>query len=79
MAKKETVPERKIYVVIRSGRKKETHESWKYYSILDTLRWFGADRFAAHEAAKWCIRAEPGLTKVVQPDISLEIKQEEQK
>lgn len=79
MAKKETVPERKIYVVIRSGRKKETHESWKYYSILDTLRWFGADRFAAHEAAKWSSRAEPGLTKVVQPDISLEIKQEEQK
>lgn len=61
MARKEPVPERKVYVIIRSADKKKPAvlETWRYWEIVGELRWMGADYTQATDAAKWCQRAKP--------------------
>lgn len=75
MAKKESVPERKVCVIIRSAdkRKPVVLDTWRYWEIVGELRWRGTDYVQATDAAKWCQRAKPGDINRV-GDILLEVK-----
>lgn len=64
MAKtKETVQEAKLYAVIRQGKREESVESWKYYSLVDRLRDMQVARLLAYDTAKWATRAKEGEEK----------------
>ena len=65
--------ERMARVTIRSGRESETIEAWRYYSIVNILRQFGANRKEANEAANWARKAEPGESREVWPNIAMEV------
>jgi len=73
---KVSIPTDEMMVVIRkNGKNPVRHEAWRYYSILDTLRWFGADRDTAAEIAKWCGRTHEELSKTT-GEITVELKWE---
>lgn len=57
---KQQEPERKIFVTISDGNKRERFETWRYWEIVGALQWMGADRQTAYDAAKWAGRATPG-------------------
>lgn len=77
MRAKKTEPEPRLHVTIRQGRKKEIVGSYMYYSIVDILRTFGADRQDAYDAAKWAGRATNGMGKTIAPNITMEINYDE--
>lgn len=77
MKAKKTEPEPRLHVTIRQGRKKEIVGSYMYFSIIDILRTFGADRQDAYDAAKWAGRATDGMEKTVVPNITMEIEYDE--
>ena len=76
MRAKAAAPEHRLHVIIRKGRKKEIVGSYMYYSIVDILRTFGADRQDAYDAAKWAGRATDGVEKTIAPNITMEIRYE---
>ena len=57
----------------KEGKKTFKEESWRYNSILDQVRWMGADRFQAQEIAKRCGRTHEELTFTV-GDFTIELK-----
>lgn len=65
--------ERKILATFRSGRKKDQHETWKYWENVGTLIYMGAERQTAYDTAKWLMRAEPGDRRTVEPEILVEV------
>lgn len=66
MSKKKPEPqEPKLYAVIRCGKRTESVESWKYYSIVDILRDMKAARLLAYDTAKWATRAKDGEEKQI--------------
>ena len=71
---KPQIPTVELVAVIRKGGKSPIrHEAWRYYSILDTLRWYGLDLEQANEIAKWCGRTHEQLTKIA-GDISVTLE-----
>ena len=70
--------ERKVLVTIRSGRRKETHEYWKYWEIVGVLQWMGADRLTAYDTAKWLQKAKTGDRREIEPNITLEVQHGEE-
>ena len=74
MAKKDTAPERKVVVTIRSAyrQKSLTLDTWRYLDIVGELRWMGVDYVQATDAAKWAQRAKPGDINRVD-DILMEV------
>lgn len=75
MAKKQQEPERKIFVIISNGKRKEKLEAWRYWEIVGALQWMGADRQTAYDAAKWAIRAKAGDSLTV-GEISMEVTED---
>lgn len=59
--------ERKVYVTIRSGRKTEKLETWRYWEIVGALQWMGADRETAYKTALRCARARGKHAKWLLP------------
>lgn len=76
MRAKAAAPEHRLHVIIRKGRKTEKVETYRYFSIVDILRTFGASRQDAYDAAKWAGRGTDGMEKTVEPDIIMEIRYE---
>ena len=76
---KEIKPKRRIdrlIAIIRKDRKDPIRlESWRYWSIMDALQWYGVCRQDASDIAKWCGRAHEELTKVI-GDVSIELVEE---
>ena len=70
-------PERERIAVFRSGRKKETLETWRYWEIVGALQWMGADRLTAYDTTKWILQARPGDTRTIQPSIDIQIIEKE--
>ena len=64
-----------VAVIRKSGKNPIRHEAWRFYSILDTLRWLGADLQTATDIAKWCGRSHEELTRT-EGDITIELKEE---
>lgn len=73
MARKEQTPERKVYVTIRSGRKKVTLDTRSYWQIVGEVQFIGEIRISATDAAKWCLRAKPGDTMTLPNGTTLEV------
>lgn len=62
----------------KPGNKKVVIDSWRYYSIMDSLRWMGVDRLIAQDAAKRCCRTHEEVSFNI-GDISIELKKKEVK
>ena len=79
MASKTRDPEPIRYAVIRSIRQKRTikEEAWRYWEIIGILQWMGASRQTAYDAGKKIIRAQPGETMMIAPEIYIEIRQQD--
>lgn len=80
-AKRENKMERRVLVTIRSGgtKKPATFETWRYWEIVGELVWRSANRLDAYDAARWCGRfAKPGDRRELFPDITMEVKENEQ-
>lgn len=73
MSRKDQIPERKVLVTIRSGRKKVTLETWKFWEIVGELQWMRADHTTAYDTAKWLQKAQPGEKREIHPDITMEV------
>ena len=63
------------YVEIRSGKHREVYATWKSYSIINSLRSFGANREEAYAADVWQRHAKPGETKEISPNITMTIRE----
>lgn len=74
MAKKQE-PERKTWVTISNGKRKDKLETWRYWEIVGALQWMGADRQTAYDAAKWTMRAKSGDSLTV-GEISMEVTED---
>ena len=70
-------PERERIVIFRSGKKKETLDTWRYWEIVGALQWMGADRLTAYDTTKWIQQAKPGDTRTVPPGIDIQISEKE--
>lgn len=46
-------PKDMIAVIRKNGKNPIRLESWRYWSIMDALRWYGLDRLTASDLAKW--------------------------
>ena len=68
-------PKDMIAVIRKNGKNPIRLESWRYWSIMDALRWYGLDRLTASDLAKWCGRTHEELTRVM-VDISIELVEE---
>lgn len=77
MRNSKAAPERETVVIFRSGNKKETISTWKYWEIVGALQWMGADRLTAYDTAKWIQQAKPGDARTVQPGIDIQISEKE--
>ena len=77
MRNSKAAPERERIAVFRSGRKKETLETWRYWEIVGALQWMGADRLTAYDTTKWIQQAGPGDTRTIQPGIDIQIIEKE--
>lgn len=76
--RRQEAPEpKKIIAVIRSGRKEERFETWRYWEIVGELRWLGTDHVTAYDTAKWIQKAIPGQILEVQPGITIKITEKE--
>ena len=50
------------------------HEAWRYNSIVETLREYGAKREEAYKTTLWiCRHAKPGDKKEIWPNIEIEV------
>ena len=59
------------------GDLKERHETWRYYTILNTLRFHGVQRMEAETTAKWiCREAKPGDRREIWPGIEIVIEED---
>ena len=81
MAKrKEIKPKRRIdrliAIIRKDGRNPIRLESWRYYSILSELRWFGVDYLTATEVAKWCGRTHEEMKMTVNKYVTVELKED---
>ena len=77
MRNSKAAPERERIAVFRSGKKKETLDTWRYWEIVGALQWMGADRLTAYDTAKWIQQAKPGDTRTAQPGIDIQILEKE--
>ena len=59
-------------IISKKGEKTFREEAWRYNSILDQVRWMGADRFTAQTIAKRCGRTHEELTFTV-GDFTIEL------
>ena len=66
-------------VIRREGKKPIKIESWRFYSIMDALRWMDVDRQKAEDTAKKCGRTHEQITFQVTDKISIELKQRKEK
>ena len=64
-------------IISKRCHKTEVIDSWRYYSIMDALRWMGAERVEAQDAAKRCCRTHEETTFKV-GDIIIELKPKEE-
>ena len=81
MAKrKEIEPKRRIdrliAIIRKDGRNPIRLESWRYYSILSELKWFGVDHLTATEVAKWCGRTHEEIKMAVNKYVTVELKED---
>lgn len=78
--RKGMAPERKTFVVIRSGQKraKVEYATWRYWEIFNELRWLGLGRDAAHKAAQWATGKRSSGEKIIAGlNITMEIVERE--
>ena len=68
--------QRETVADIQAGRQKETHATWKSYSIVNALRYAGATREDAQKAQAWARHADPGETIELEPNITITIREE---
>ena len=59
-------------VIKKKGKSPIRIEAWRYWSIMDALQWYGVDRQAASDLAKWCGRTHEELAKI-SGDVSIEL------
>ena len=64
-------------IISKRCHKTEVIDSWRYYSIMDALRWMGAERVEAQDAAKRCCRTHEETTFKV-GDITIELMPKEE-
>ena len=78
--RKEIKPKRRIdrliAIVRKDGRNPIRLESWRYYSILSELKWFGVDHLTAQEVAKWCGRTHEEMKMAVNKYVTVELKED---
>ena len=78
--RKEIKPKRRIdrliAIIRKDGRNPIRLESWRYYSILSELRWFGVDYLTATEVAKWCGRTHEEMKMTVNKYVTVELKED---
>ena len=68
--------DRLIAIIRNDGRNPIRLESWRYYSILSELRWFGVDYLTATEVAKWCGRTHEEMKMAVNKYVTVELKED---
>lgn len=73
MRNNKVLPERELIVIFRSGKKKETLDTWRYWEIVGALQWMGADRITAYDTAKVLQHATPCPPREVWPGVTMEI------
>ena len=66
-------------IIRQEGKKPIKIESWRFYSIMDALRWMDVDRQKAEDTAKKCGRTHEQITFQVTDKISIELKQRKEK
>lgn len=66
-------------VIRRDGKKPIKIDAWRYYSIMDALRWMDVDRQKAADAAKKCGRTHEEISFTVTKEITIELKKERKK
>ena len=78
--RKEIKPKRRIdrliAIIRKDGRNPIRLESWRYYSILSELKWFGVDHITATEVAKWCGRTHEEMKMAVNKYVTVELKED---
>lgn len=78
--RKEIKPKRRIdrliAIIRKDGKNPIRLESWRYYSILSELRWFGVDYLTATEVAKWCGRTHEEMKMAVNKYVTVELKED---
>lgn len=79
MRNSKPAPGRERAAVLRSGKKKEVLDTWRYWEIVGALQWMGADRLSAYDTAKWIQQAQPGESREIQPGIKINIIEKENK
>ena len=67
-----------IVTIKKRGHEKVVLDSWRYYSIMDALRWMGVERIKAQDTAKRCCRTHEEVSFTV-GDIRIELKAKEVK
>lgn len=66
-------------IIRQEGKKPVKIESWRYYSIMDALRWMNVDRQKAEDTAKKCGRTHEEITFNVTDKITIELKKRRKK
>lgn len=66
-------------IIRQEGKKPIKIESWRYYSIMDALRWMDVDRQKAEDTAKKCGRTHEEITFSVNDKITIELKKRRKK
>ena len=66
-------------VIRQEGKKPIKIDSWRYYSIMDALRWMDVDRQKAADTAKKCGRTHEEITFNVTDKIIIELKKRRMK
>ena len=66
-------------IIRQEGKKPIKIDSWRFYSIMDALRWMNVDRQKAEDTAKKCGRTHEQITFQVTDKISIELKQRKEK
>ena len=68
--------ERRIVTIRPPKGKAIKHETWRFYSIVNTLRTHHAARREAYETALWLRQAKAGEKREIYPGIALEVTAE---
>ena len=68
--------DRLIAIIRKDGRNPIRLESWRYYSILSELRWFGVDYLTATEVVKWCGQTHEEMKMTVNKYVTVELKED---
>ena len=74
--KRESMPERRIIVIIRDHEKRQIEklDTWRYWEIVGALQWMHVERQESYDAARWCARiAKPGDTKKLHNGVTMEV------